>query len=78
MSEREKIEQAMAALEAQRGLLGDHVVQTAIAALTANLLALDAEDEKRSLVTVLFADLSGFTSLSERLDAEELQDIMGE
>jgi class 3 adenylate cyclase/tetratricopeptide (TPR) repeat protein len=78
MSERERIEQAITALEAQRGVLDDEVIQTTLAALTAHLAALEAEGEKRSLVSVLFADLSGFTSLSEKLDAEELQDIMGE
>lgn len=33
-------------------------------------------DEERRLVTALFADLSGFTSLAERLDLENLLDIM--
>ena len=32
--------------------------------------------EERRLVTALFADLSGFTSLSERLDAEELLEVI--
>src|SRR5690606_23364798 len=33
------------------------------------------EDERR-LVTALFADVSGFTALSQRLDPEELQDVI--
>jgi class 3 adenylate cyclase/tetratricopeptide (TPR) repeat protein len=32
--------------------------------------------EERRLVTALFADLSGFTALSERLDAEELLEVI--
>jgi len=38
----------------------------------------DRLPEQRRLVTALFADLSGFTSLSEQLDPETLSDIIGE
>src|SRR6185369_3383298 len=37
----------------------------------------DAEADRRT-VTVLFADLSGFTSLSERLDPEVMQSLQNE
>ena len=33
-------------------------------------------DEERKLVTVLFADVSGFTSMSEKLDPEQVRDVM--
>ena len=33
--------------------------------------------EERKLVTVLFADVTGSTELADRLDAEELRDVMG-
>ncbi|MCC6524308.1 MAG: tetratricopeptide repeat protein [Polyangiaceae bacterium] len=33
-------------------------------------------DEERKLVTVLFADVSGFTAMSEKLDPEAVRDIM--
>ena len=33
-------------------------------------------DEERKLVTVLFADVSGFTAMSEKLDPEQVRDIM--
>jgi len=36
---------------------------------------LEAEGE-RKYVTVLFSDLSGFTSLSEKLDPEEVKEVM--
>lgn len=81
--ERDDIHRAIAGLEAQRALLGDFVVNPAIAALRQKLEALvsaevpqaEAEGE-RKLVTIMFADLSGFTALSERLDPEELREIV--
>ena len=34
-------------------------------------------DDERKYVTVLFCDLSGYTSMSEKLDPEEVKEIMG-
>jgi len=34
-------------------------------------------DSERKYVTVLFADISGYTTLSERLDPEEVKDLVG-
>jgi len=89
MTERERIEQTIAALEAQRAILGDTVVETALAPLRQRLAALSAPPEpppptparssaeaQRKLVTVLFADVSGFTAMSETLDAEEVREVM--
>jgi len=83
MDEREQLERAIAALEAQRTLLGEAVVETAIAplrqklaALTAPSSAAPAGEQQRKQVTVLFADVSGFTALSETLDAEEVTATM--
>ena len=42
ITEREQLEQAIAALEAQRGLLGDAVVDASIVALREKLAALTA------------------------------------
>lgn len=75
IGERERIEQALQALETQRATLGDEVVRTSLAALRQNLAALE-KAERRSLVTVLFADISAFASMAERLDAEEVQDLL--
>ena len=35
-------------------------------------------ESERRLVTVMFADISGFTAMSEKMDPEELTDIMNE
>jgi class 3 adenylate cyclase/tetratricopeptide (TPR) repeat protein len=37
-----------------------------------------AVEGERKIVTVMFADVSGFTSMSERLDPEDVHDIMDE
>src|SRR5690606_188825 len=70
---------AMSALDAQRALLGDAVVEAGLGSLRERLLALEAESRpapQRKLVTMLFADVSGFTRLSESMDAEHVAGIM--
>lgn len=70
---------AMAALEGQRPMLGDAVVEVALDSLRERLAALEAEaraEQQRKQVTVLFADVSGFTALSEKMDAEEVAEVM--
>ena len=82
MSSPEKIQLAIQALEQQRPLLGDAVVDAAIASLQQQLKKTDEDvtaDEitaERKLVTVLFADISGFTALSEKTDPEEIRALM--
>lgn len=77
MDERERIRQAIEALEGQRATLGDTVVDTALAPLREKLAALGAPAaEQRKQVTVLFADVSGFTAMSEHMDPEEVRDVM--
>lgn len=84
MTEREEIEQAIASLEEQRTILGDTVVDTSIAALRQKLISLemtapDAQalsEQQRKLITVLFADVSGYTAMSEDMDPEDLSGIM--
>ena len=36
----------------------------------------DSTANQRKLVTVLFADLSGYNALSERMDAEDVQSMI--
>ena len=72
------IDDAIAALEAQRALLGDAVVDTAIEPLLARRaeMAARAIAEQRKLVTVLFSDLVDFTVLSQRLDPEDVRTLV--
>jgi predicted ATPase/class 3 adenylate cyclase len=76
----EKLETAIAALQAQRVLLGDAVVDMAIAPLMANLAATQAHarnaEQRLKRVTVLFMDVVGSTELSERLDPEDVHAVM--
>ncbi len=80
MSEREQLEQTIAALETQRAVLGDAVVETALSPLREKLAALEVPvaSEQRKQVTILFADVSGFTAMSETMDAEDVRDTMND
>ena len=78
----DELSAAIAGLEAQRSLLGDSVVEPALAALRQQLAELHAPaselaaEEERKIVTILFADVSGFTALSENLDPEEVRNLI--
>ena len=82
MAEIDDIQRAIVALEGQRGVLGDAVVETALAPLRQKLADLRQPSqpavEQRKLVTILFADLAGFTALSERLDPEDMREILND
>ncbi|MCP4541542.1 MAG: AAA family ATPase [Chloroflexi bacterium] len=77
------LEAAIAQLEAQRATLGDAVVDAMIAAARKELTALDetpastqALEGERKLVTIMFADISGFTAMAETMDPEAVRDLM--
>lgn len=82
MTNRERIEQAIAALTAQKVELGDAIVETSIAALRQQLafypspISSFAMRGERRQVTVMFADISGFTAMSEKLDPEEVRTLI--
>src|SRR2546421_2645447 len=81
-SEVEKLNASIAALEAQRAMLGDAVVDPAIAALrqqisqTTAAIEKETPEDERKLVTIVFADVSGFTALAEKKDPEEVSEMM--
>ena len=78
MSSRQKLEQAIVTLEAQRAVLGDDVVEMAVAVLHEKLASLQGHPAvaQHEQTAVLVADLSGFTALSEWRDAEEVRDTI--
>ena len=71
------VEAAIAALNAQRALLGDAVVDMAVAPLLAQQAAQrDAAAQQLRLVSVLFLDVVGSTALTQRLDPETVHEVM--
>ena len=83
MTTRKSLETALAALEPQRAILGDAVVDAAIAAPHQQLADLEeqtspqpASEAGRRLVTVMFADIAGFTAMAETMDPEAVRDLM--
>ncbi len=76
MAEREQLERAIEAQEKLRGAVPDDVVDASIRALRDQLALLDHGEERRRHVTVLFADVSGFTTLSETRDPEVVTQVM--
>jgi len=71
MTERDQLEQAILALENQRAVLGDAVVDAALVSMREKLSAMTADQEttqQRKLATVLFMDIVGSTSISQGLD----------
>ncbi|MCV2354336.1 AAA family ATPase [Paucibacter sp. B2R-40] len=86
MSELDQIKAGIAALEAQRAVLGDAVVEMAIAAMRGKLLALSPSTgaatgsepvaPQLKQVTVVFVDAVGSTAMGARLDPEDIQLVM--
>jgi class 3 adenylate cyclase len=77
---RQALVEAIAALEAEHGSAGDateliRAVDIALRALREELAELQAHpnDENRRQLTVLVADLSGFTALSEGMDVDNVR-----
>jgi class 3 adenylate cyclase len=78
-AERQQLEETIAALGAQRAVLGDAVVAMAIAPLQERLTALRARaqgEQQLKTVSILFMDVVGSTQLSEHLDPEDVHAVM--
>lgn len=80
-NEIDQLKAAMAALEAQRPALGDAMVEILLGPMRDKLALLEARpraEQQRKQATVLFADVSGFTAISETMDAEDVAGIMND
>ncbi len=78
VSERQELELAIEAQEQLRGVVADKIVDAAVVALRQRLDGLLPDVERRRQVSVLFADVSGFTAMSSELDAELVADAMND
>ncbi len=84
MSERDDLLAAIRAIEAQKDILGAAAVESTVGPLRARLVALGdaptaaapSPEGERKQITVMFADLSGFTTLSETADAEDVRNLI--
>jgi class 3 adenylate cyclase/tetratricopeptide (TPR) repeat protein len=74
----QELEKTIANLEAQRSTLGDSTVDTAILSLRekqAQLAAAAQPSQQRKLVTLLFMDIVGSTSIAQHMDPEDVRDV---
>jgi class 3 adenylate cyclase/tetratricopeptide (TPR) repeat protein len=85
MPDANNLRTAIQALETQReqGILDDASADLALAALREQLRKLGERlppesEAERKQITVMFADMSGFTALSERTDAEEVRALVNQ
>src|ERR1035438_9481281 len=76
----EQIAAAIAALDAQRALLGDAVVDMALAPLRRELAAQHSREpqsrQQLKQVSVLFVDVVGSTAMGQQLGPEEIHAVM--
>ena len=77
----EQVSAAIAALESQRAMLGDAIVETALAPLRRELSELRARDPQTSQqlkqVSVVFVDVVGSTAIGQQLGPEDIHAVMG-
>ncbi len=74
--DRELLLAAIAAQEQLRGVVPDEMVDSVIGSLRAQLKGLSEPAKRRRQATVLFADVTGFTAMSESMDPELVAGLM--
>ena len=81
-NEFEQLNRAIEVLEAQRSVLGNEITDIAQASIREKLARLNRgvrgldEPQERKLITVLFADVSGFTAMAEAMDHEIVNTVI--
>ena len=81
-NEVEELNRAIDALEAQRSVLGNETTDIAQASIREKLARLhrgirgSEAPQERKLITVLFADVSGFTAMAEAMDHEIVNTVI--
>lgn len=76
---KQDLEQALAAQEKLRGILPDSILETVKVVLRSRLEELENRVDlspRRKQVTVLFADLSSFTTAAEQMDPEDVSGLL--
>ena len=78
MTEQHLLEEAIATLKKHRSVLGESVVETAVAALQDQFTPTSTAPliKQFETVTILQADISGFTAMSAWMDAEQVSDAI--
>lgn len=83
MTTRQQYQHAINLIQSQRDLLGQHVVEVTVATLEEAMMRLDSavvpvtgRIAQRKQVTILFANVAGFTSIVESLPDTNMLDIM--
>ena len=77
MSHQYQLETTIAFLESRRDTLGEDAIDAILFQLRKERHALDRDNvDRRKQVTVLFADLSNFTAMSESMDAEDVRNVV--
>ena len=66
-AERQQLEAAIAAQEAQRSTLGEAVVDAALGPMREKPAALESTPTQRKQATILFADISGSTAMAQKM-----------
>ena len=76
----EQLAATIAALEGQRAVLGDEIVDVALAPLRSELAALQSHephaDQRLKQVSVLFVDVVGSTAIGQQLAPEDIHAVM--
>ncbi len=79
-TERDQLLAGIAALEAQRALLGDAVVEVAVSGLRSQLAAVATAqpppEQTLKQVTIVFLDIVGSTQLGQHLDPEDIHAVV--